>query len=186
MKTIRIILLILIIIGIVLLCTQSLWVNPLVNFILEHSNSYNTIIKPVTILPDEETLLTYNNADYGFTFSLPADWKGYSIVKKTWNGNSLTTDKVEETGPTLLIRNPKWTSAIHYEDIPIMVFTLAQWNSYTAENFAVSAAPIPASELGRNNRYVFALPPRWDFDFSQGYQEAENILNTKPLHPFNL
>ena len=38
MKIIRIILLILIIIGIILLCTQNLWVNHLVDFILRHSN----------------------------------------------------------------------------------------------------------------------------------------------------
>ena len=67
-----------------------------------------------------------------------------------------------------------------------MVFTLAQWNSYIAEDFAVSAAPILATELGRNNKYVFALSPRWDFDYSFGFQEAESILQGKPLHPFSL
>jgi len=130
--------------------------------------------------------VTYSNADYGFTFSLPDDWKGYSIVQNTWQGNPLTAATAKETGPKLLIRNPNWTSALHYEDIPIMIFTLAQWNSYTAGNFAVSAAPIAATELGRNNSFVFALPPRWDFDYSEGYAEAENILSMKPLHPFNL
>lgn len=130
--------------------------------------------------------ITYNNADYGFTFSLPNDWKGYSIIQNTWQGNPLTTTTAKETGPKLLIRNPNWTSAVPYEDIPIMVFTLAQWNAYIAEDFAVSAAPIPASELGRNNLYVFALPPRWDYDFSQGYEEAENILKSNPLKSFTI
>jgi hypothetical protein len=137
-----------------------------------------------TILPD--SALTYKNIDYGFTFSLPDDWKGYSIVQNTWQGNPLTTATANETGPKLLIRNPKWTPAVHYEDIPIMIFSLAQWNSYTAGNFAVSAAPINASELARNNSYVFALPPRWDFDYSEGFAEAENILKSNPLKVFDI
>jgi hypothetical protein len=37
MKAIRIILLILIIVGIILLCTQKFWVGNLVNFILAHN-----------------------------------------------------------------------------------------------------------------------------------------------------
>lgn len=138
-----------------------------------------------TPTPPATTSVTYNNTDYGFTFSLPLDWKGYSIVKNTWNGQPLNSTPAQ-TGPKLLIRNPNWTEATHYEDIPIMVFTISQWNSYVAENFATSAAPFPAAELGRNNIYVFAIPPRWDFDYSQGYQEADTIVNSKSLHPFNL
>jgi hypothetical protein len=133
-----------------------------------------------------DTSVTYTNNKYGFTFSLPADWKGYSVVQKTWNGTPQNSATAPQTGPTLLLRNPNWTSAVHYEDIPIMVFTLAQWNSYTAGNFMTSAAPFPATELGRNNTYVFALPPRWDYDYSQGYQEADAIMKTNPLHPFDL
>ncbi|MEI7810355.1 MAG: hypothetical protein WCI41_02235 [bacterium] len=133
-----------------------------------------------------DSIVVYSNTDYGFNFSLPDDWKGYSIVTNTWNGNPLTTNTKEETGPTILIRNPKWTSAVHYEDIPIMVFTLAQWDSYVKEDYAVSAAPISATELARNNTYVFALPPRWDFDYSEGFQEAENILRMNPIKVFDL
>jgi hypothetical protein len=133
----------------------------------------------------DDSPVIYKNAEYGFTFSLPADWKGYSIVKSSWKGYPLAST-TPQAGVTLLIRNPNWTSSVHYEDIPIMIFTISEWNSYAAGDFSTSAAPFPASELGRNNRYVFALPPRWDYDFSQGYQEAENILNAKSLHPFNL
>ena len=130
--------------------------------------------------------ISYKNTQYGFNFTLPSDWTGYTIVKNTWTGNPLTSGTKKQTGPKLLIRNPKWTEANHYEDIPVLVFTLAQWKSYAAENFAVSAAPIPATELGRNNTYVFALPPRWDFDYSTGYQEADTIVQSNPLTPFNL
>ena len=151
----------------------------------------NKSVPVVITTPLVDTSITYDNTNYGFTFSLPIDWKGYLIIQTTWQGTTHgatagTYIPSNETGPTLSIRNPNWTPAVHYEDIPILVFTIAQWNSYLAWNFSVSAAPILASELARNNKYVFALPPRWDYDYSKGYQEAENILTTKPLHPYNL
>jgi Immunoglobulin-like domain of bacterial spore germination len=139
---------------------------------------------PVTVAPNPTTI-TYKNADYGFNFSLPISWQGYSIIKDTWKGNILK-GKVAQSGPKLLIRNPKWTNSSPYEDIPILIFTISQWNSYTAEDFSISAAPIQASELARNNKYVFALPPRWNFDYSTGYEEAENIILSKPLVPLTV
>jgi hypothetical protein len=131
------------------------------------------------------TPVVYKNTDYGFNFSLPASWQGYSIIKSTWEGTALT-NAAAPSGPKLIIRNPKWTEAAHYEDIPILVFTIPEWNSYLAEDYAVSAAPIQARELARNNKYVFALPPRWDYDFSLGYKEAEDIISGSPLHAFSL
>lgn len=132
------------------------------------------------------TSVMYRNSDFGFTFSLPDSWKGYSIVNNTWEGNPLAATGTKQTGPKLLIRNPKWTSVLPYEDIPVMVFSLSQWNSYVAGDFGVSAAPIYATELGRNNLYVFALPARWDFDYSEGYVEAQNIVKSNPLKTFNV
>ena len=145
-------------------------------------------VAPVVVAtpPNDSSAVTYTNNDYGFTFTLPTDWSGYSIVPDTWTGNPLTTTSSAETGPKILIRNPNWTDAAHYEDIPVLVFTLAQWSSYMAGNYAVSAAPINATELAQNNLYVFALPPRWDYDYSLGYQEADSIIQSNPLHPFNL
>jgi hypothetical protein len=57
-----------------------------------------------------------------------------------------------------------------------MVFTVAQWNSLQRGDFVVSAAGIGPRELGRNVRYVFALPPRCDFADLPGMQEVETIL----------
>ena len=37
------------------------------------------------------------------------------------------------------------------------------------------------SELGRNNRYVFALPARYNYTFPPGYKEVEKILANHPL-----
>jgi hypothetical protein len=58
-----------------------------------------------------------------------------------------------------------WTEDNPMQDIPIMVLTLDQWGEVTAEKISVGAAPIPPSELGRNNKYVFALPARYNSHF---------------------
>lgn len=135
--------------------------------------------------PSTPSSITYKNTDYGFDFSLPSTWQGYSVIKDTWTGTVLT-NTTAQSGPKLIMRNPKWTASAPYEDIPVLVFTLSQWNTYLAEKFSISAAPIQARELGRNNVYVFALPPRWDFDYSLGYKEAQDIILGKPLSPFNI
>lgn len=131
------------------------------------------------------TSVIYTNNDFGFTFSLPDSWKEFSVVKTSWEGNPVAATGTKRSGPKLLIRNPAWTSKVPYEDIPVLVFTLADWQSYIAGDYAVSAAPIAATELGRNNQFVFALPPRWDFDYSTGYTEAEKIVESKPLKTFD-
>ena len=140
---------------------------------------------PVLVNTPSNTNITYKNTDYGFNFSLPASWQGYTIVKETWNGTPLTNTLVQ-SGTKLLIRNPKWTTLAPYEDLPILVFTTSQWDSYLAENFSIGAAPIKASELARNNTYVFALPARWDFDYSLGYKEAQDIIKNNPIQGFNV
>lgn len=139
----------------------------------------------VVITDPNTTSIIYKNTEYGFNFSLPKNWQGYSIVKDAWKGNLLTGTEAQ-SGPKLLIRNPKWTASAPYEDLPILVFTIPQWEAYLAEKFSVSAAPIKASELGRNNVYVFALPPRWDFDYSLDYKEAQDIIKENPLRAFTI
>lgn len=127
----------------------------------------------------------YTNTQYGFSFSLPDSWKGYSIVNGKWEGISLGDQNggiVTETGPLLSIRHPLWTGENPRQDIPVMVFTLDQWSSLQQGKFHIGAAPIGPSELGRNSRYVFALPARYNYAFLQGFEEVENILNGKPLH----
>ena len=64
-----------------------------------------------------------------------------------------------------------------------MIFTISQWNALQQDKFHIGAAPIGPSELGRNSRYVFALPARYNFAFPTGYQEVEKILKSNPLHP---
>jgi hypothetical protein len=119
-----------------------------------------------------QTTIIYRNNAYGFCFSLPESWRGYTIVAEQWSGTILNSGQAVQ-GPQLLIRNPKWTEEKPYQDIPIMVFTPAEWQQVEAVTMSVSAAPIGPSELGHNSQYVFALPPRWiGFDDTLGQDEV--------------
>jgi hypothetical protein len=124
----------------------------------------------------------YVNTQYGFTFTLPASWAGYSIVTSTWTGNSQPVTN----GPILSIRNPAWTAANPTQDIPIMIFTPGEWTAVSSGTLAVSAAPIPPSELGENNEYVFALPARYNYAYPADYQEVVTILAGNPLTATNV
>ena len=125
--------------------------------------------------------IVYENTQYGFTVTLPESWKGYSVLTGEWQGLSLAQGqegKVIETGPQISIRHPKWTQQVPRQDIPIMVFTLAQWEGLQKEQFHIGAAPIGPSELARNSRYVLALPARYNFAFPEGYEEVETLLQS--------
>ncbi len=145
------------------------------------------LIDTVTLGVYQETnSITYENTQYGFRFFLPETWKDYEIVSDEWEGLALgntQSDKVVEAGPIISIRHPQWTSQNPRQDIPIMVFTLTQWNALEQDKFHIGAAPIGPSELGRNSKYVFALPARYNYAFPEGYEEVEDILNSKPLQP---
>ncbi len=124
--------------------------------------------------------IEYRNTNYGLILSLPATWKGYSIVQGIWEGDDSGT--IVERGTSLAIRHPKWTEANPRQDVYIMVLTVAQWNSLQQGKFSVNAASIDPGELGRNRRYVFVEPPRAIDDSLAGYREVIDIL--KGLHTF--
>jgi hypothetical protein len=127
----------------------------------------------------------YENAEYGFTFTLPKSWEGYQIVSDTWEG--VATDQQQmESGPILLIRHPEWKEDKPRQDIPIMIFTFEQWSSLEKGEFHIGAAPVGPTMLGENNEYVFALPARYNFAFLEGYEEVETILETIPFQPKNV
>lgn len=125
--------------------------------------------------------IMYKNTQYGFNFTLPAGWKGYSIITGNWEGYEVKSGKITENGPLISIRHPQWTSQNVRQDIPIMVFTIDQWNLLQKEAFHIGAAPMGPSELGRNNSYVFALPARYNYAFPTGFEEVEKILENHPL-----
>lgn len=127
---------------------------------------------------ESSTAVQYVDTYYGFTFTLPASWAGYSIVTSTWTGDS----QPPVHGPIISIRNPSWTASNPTQDIPVMIFTQSEWAAVSTGTIAVSAAPIPPSELGQNTLYVFALPARYNFAYPTGYQEVETIIAGNPLH----
>jgi hypothetical protein len=149
------------------------------------------------MLPDSESLLrsfivtssqVYENTQYGFRFLLPGGWEGYDIITDKWEGLSQGQSEggsAVETGPVISIRHPEWTSEHPRQDIPIMVFALAQWQAMQDGEFHIGAAPVGPRELGRGDRFVFALPARYNYAFPTGYEEVESILECSPLRPVN-
>lgn len=141
--------------------------------------------KPDTAV--DETSIKYENTEYNFNFTLPASWEGYSIVTDSWEGvptESAGGDATVEKGVTISIRHPEWTQENVWQDIPIMVFTLEQWTAMQEGKLSVGAAPVLPSELGRNAKYVFVLPARYNYAFPTGYEEVEEILQGNPLEAF--
>lgn len=150
------------------------------------SSSATLSLVPSASPAASQTGLAYQNAEFGFSFSLPSSWKGYTVVTSKWEGTSQDkkgNSSTTQTGPEISIRHPEWTEQNPRQDIPIMIFTLAQWSDLQADKFHIGAAPVNPTELGRNSQYVFALPARYNFAFPTGYEEVENILKTNPLHP---
>lgn len=59
--------------------------------------------------------ITYKNTKYGFCFSLPRGWKGYSIARDTWKGYANVGPQGDVTvahGPIVTIRHPLWVSEV--------------------------------------------------------------------------
>jgi squalene-hopene/tetraprenyl-beta-curcumene cyclase len=125
--------------------------------------------------------VVYRNADYGFCFDLPAWWAGYKVIEDKWEARPPSGGQ-EAAGPELRFRSPQWTEADPREDIPILVFTTAQWKLVEKEELLVSAAPVGPSEIARNKRWVFALPPRWNYDDLPGVDEANRLVGGDSLH----
>jgi len=109
----------------------------------------------------QQATIQFVDKHFGFRFTLPADWKGYTIVQQEWRGDR---DMADVKGPTIFIRHPRWIEQDPWQDIPIMIFTHQQWKWVRQGRLTVSASPTDPSELGHNRTYVFALPPRFYLD----------------------
>jgi hypothetical protein len=134
--------------------------------------------------------VVYSNKKYGFRFSLPESWKGYSINVSQWEGGDGRTYQPGEVmpppkkGPLITIHHPLSTDSNPRQDIIIMVFTKAQWKLVEEDKIILSAAPVGPNELGRNAKFVFALPPRFNGAGIEGWQEVDEIIQNHPLHAF--
>jgi hypothetical protein len=124
----------------------------------------------------------YTNTKYGFRFSLPSGWKGYTVVTEQWEASD-TQKGVVERGPMVYIRPPDVTKENPRQDIPIMVFTLTQWESVEHGDYFVGGAAIVPGELGRNRKYAFAVSRRVEDSELAGAKEVNEILQQHPLHP---
>ncbi|NLV49814.1 MAG: hypothetical protein GXY20_03865 [Clostridiales bacterium] len=159
---------------------------PLGTGIARASDERSKKIVVQTQTPADTRPVTYKNTDYGFNFTLPADWKGYSIVYGKWEGlgsGGKAGGNADTAGPVISIRNPGWTKQVPRQDIPIMIFTLDQWKRLQNDKFHVGASYDKPGELGRNHKYVFAIPAGYNRDFREGYRQVETILKSKPLKP---
>ncbi len=139
--------------------------------------------QPATTTPPAPPVSThpqYRNTEYGFSMNLPDTWKGFEVIEDEWKGDSLDDTNQVATGttkgPIVSIRHPDWEYKSPRQDIPIMVFTISQWNNMQADKFHIGAAPINPSEIGRNSRYVFAIPARYNFAYLTGYEEVDQII----------
>ena len=126
--------------------------------------------------------IEYRNTKYGFAFSLPQGWKGYTIVTDQWEASDAQKGTVER-GPIVCIRHRDWSKETPWQDIPIMVFTLTQWESAEKGNFYAGGSAIGFHELGRNRKYAFAVSSRYNEAEVAGREEVDRILQHEPLHP---
>lgn len=139
-----------------------------------------TLSTPSTDAPGQtQALIEYRNMVYGLRVSLPSSWEGYSTTTTTWVGFTQDSEKGDvtvEQGPLVSIHHPDSTPDQPRQEIPIMVFSVRQWEALQAGEWWVGAAPIGPSEMERNSQYVFALPARYNYAFPEGWEEVEQIL----------
>jgi hypothetical protein len=137
-------------------------------------------VTQIPIVQPVSEKLEYVNDQYGFSITLPVSWKGYTTIAESWTGTNVDDSKAPSIqGPKLFIRHPLWTKEVPRQDIPIMVFTMDQWALIQQEKLSVGAAPIGPSELGRNEKYIFALPARYNFAYLPGFEEVQKIIDSK-------
>lgn len=134
---------------------------------------------------EEIDSIIYENTQYGFRFMLPQSWGNFTVLTEDWEGLSMgeQVEGVIETGPVIHLRHPLWTAQNPRQDIPIMIFTMEQWDGLNKAEFHIGAAPVGPKELSRNSQFVFALPARYNYALLTGFEEVERILDNDPIKP---
>ena len=129
----------------------------------------------------------YYNPQYDFTFSLPASWRGYSVLIQQWDseledesakvgmqGGQIVLTR--ESGPMVVLRHPQWKTNDLYQDIPIEVFTRSQWKAYKREGKFLIGAGGFEEEVEHNAKYVFAISSRFNADDSVKEWHEANVI----------
>jgi hypothetical protein len=121
----------------------------------------------------------YHNAQYDFTFFLPADWKGYTISMQQ------SVDEISTAGessiwriPMITLQHPPAPDRIPFQDIPIIVFTRPQWDALH------QGGPLPSlfaggimNELWHTQQFVFAMSSLYNAnDEARGRKEVADIV----------
>jgi hypothetical protein len=130
--------------------------------------------------------IRYHNAQYDFTFYLPENWKGYSVLLGHWDGVTYVAAKDADVllahGPIMEFRNPKWKANHLYQDIPIYVFTRQQWEDINLGKYDAVGAGGVIFEVWHNDKYVFGIHSRYNADDSvEGWKDAQNIVDKNCL-----
>jgi hypothetical protein len=136
------------------------------------------VLASAFVILSKHAPVQYRNTQYGFSVTLPDSWKGFAVIAGTREIRDIASGAVVATAPTVKLRNPLWTAAKPYEDLPIDIYTTAQWTKIIGEQYSVGAAPIPPSELAHNAKYVFALPARYNYDFALGYEALDQLIHS--------
>ena len=126
--------------------------------------------------------LRFHCAQYGLTFFLPASWRGYSVSTQQLEDATYSPaeDKQIIVGytPWITLRHPQWQDSTPYQDIPILIFTRAQWDALHHGSLWPSLfAGGTMDELWHNQRFVFAMSSRYNADDSvSGWKEVAEII----------
>jgi hypothetical protein len=141
-------------------------------FAVLEKKTTDLVVAPPTV----PALPLYINNVYGFTVKLPTSWEGYavtSVQKDTIHGSYFEVNLIH---PQSAIENPRM-------NVPILVVPSKTWDIWYPPQDPESgqhpfAAPVPATERGRNANYVFATAPRYNFSYLPGWEEVEKIIQT--------
>jgi hypothetical protein len=126
--------------------------------------------------------LRYYDARSGLTFFLPTSWRNYSVSTQQMEdqGYSSSEDKDITVGytPMITLRHPQWQASVPYQDIPILVFTRAQWDAlHNGELWPSLFAGGLMVELWHSERFVFAMSNRYNWaDEMRGCKEVAKIV----------
>src|SRR5439155_5520944 len=125
--------------------------------------------------------LRYHKAQCGLTFFLPASWQGYSVLIQQWDGETYSpaVDKLVAVGhgPMIVLRLPQWRVSAPYQDIPILVFTRAQWDAlHQGKLWPSLYAGGAMDEMWHNRKYVFGMSSRYNWGVFNGSGVVSDIV----------
>jgi hypothetical protein len=138
--------------------------------------------------------LRYHNAKSGFTFFMPASWRGYSVLHEQWEAQTYLpandTTLIVAHGPVIVLRHPHWTVSEPYQDITFLVYTRSQWDAEKQGKFCSTYfAGGTMVEMWHNRKYVFAMSTHESKSELNGWREVSEIVSHNlhayepPLYP---